>query len=70
MQQAPAAVRLYNKFIAGDHKKHRITKRLSKRWGIIIKVTPAMAASVTSKLWELSDMVKVLEDWELKRGKG
>jgi hypothetical protein len=24
----------------------------------------AMAADVTSKLWEMSDMVKVLEDWE------
>jgi hypothetical protein len=29
-----------------------------------LKVTPAMAANVTSKLWEMSDMVKVLEDWE------
>ena len=29
-----------------------------------LKVTPAMAAGVTSKLWEVSDMVKVLEDWE------
>jgi IS1 family transposase len=29
-----------------------------------LKVTPAMAARVTSKLWEMSDMVKVLEDWE------
>jgi hypothetical protein len=28
------------------------------------KVTPAMAAGVTPKLWEMSDMVKVLEDWE------
>jgi len=26
--------------------------------------TPAMAAGVTTKLWELADMVKVLEDWE------
>ena len=26
--------------------------------------TPAMAAGVTPKLWELADMVKVLEDWE------
>jgi hypothetical protein len=24
----------------------------------------AMAASVTSKLWEMADMVQVLEDWE------
>jgi hypothetical protein len=29
-----------------------------------LKVTPAMAAGVTSKLWEMSDMVKVLEVWE------
>jgi IS1 family transposase len=32
-----------------------------------LKVTPAMAAGVTSKLWEMSDMVKVLEDWESAR---
>ncbi len=25
--------------------------------------TPAMAAGVTTKLWELSDMVTVLEEW-------
>jgi hypothetical protein len=29
-----------------------------------LKVTPAMAAGVTAKLWEMADMVKVLEDWE------
>jgi hypothetical protein len=29
-----------------------------------LKVTPAMAAGVTSRLWEIGDMVKVLEDWE------
>ena len=29
-----------------------------------LKITPAMAATVTPKLWEMSDMVKVLEDWE------
>jgi hypothetical protein len=28
-----------------------------------LKVTPAMAAGVTDKLWEMVDMVKVLEDW-------
>ena len=32
-----------------------------------LKVTPAMAAGVTSKLWEMSDMVKVLEDWESRQ---
>ena len=31
-----------------------------------LKITPAMAANVTGKLWEMSDMVKVLEDWEAK----
>jgi hypothetical protein len=29
-----------------------------------LKVTPAMAAGVTPKLWEMANMVKVLEDWE------
>ncbi len=29
-----------------------------------LRVTPAMAAGVTPKLWEMSDLVKVLEDWE------
>jgi IS1 family transposase len=29
-----------------------------------LKISPAMAAGVTSQLWEMSDMVKVLEDWE------
>jgi IS1 family transposase len=29
-----------------------------------LRVTPAMAAGVTSKLWEMSDMVAILEAWE------
>jgi IS1 family transposase len=29
-----------------------------------LKVTPAMAAGVTDRLWEVSEMVKVLEAWE------
>ncbi|SDR56916.1 Transposase and inactivated derivatives, IS1 family [Rhizobiales bacterium GAS113] len=29
-----------------------------------LKVTPAMAAGVTNRLWEVADMVKVLEAWE------
>jgi hypothetical protein len=29
-----------------------------------LKIIPAMVAGVTSKLWEISDMVKSLEDWE------
>ena len=29
-----------------------------------LRCTPAMAAGVTKTLWELADMVKVLEDWE------
>ncbi|HLF58556.1 MAG TPA: IS1 family transposase [Alphaproteobacteria bacterium] len=32
-----------------------------------LRATPAMAAGVTSKLWEMSDMVKVLEDWEAEQ---
>lgn len=29
-----------------------------------LRCTPAMAAGVTTKLWELTDMVTVLEEWE------
>jgi hypothetical protein len=29
-----------------------------------LRVTPAMAAGVTDRLWSISDMVQVLEDWE------
>jgi IS1 family transposase len=29
-----------------------------------LRCSPAMAAGVTTKLWELADMVRVLEDWE------
>jgi hypothetical protein len=29
-----------------------------------LKISPAMATGVTNKLWEMSDMVKVLEEWE------
>lgn len=29
-----------------------------------LKMRPAMAAGVTPNLWEMVDMVKVLEDWE------
>jgi len=34
-----------------------------------LKITPAMAAGVTPKLWEMSDMVKVLEDREHNESK-
>ena len=34
-----------------------------------LKITPAMAAGVTKKLWEMSDLVKVLEDWEKFNGR-
>lgn len=31
-----------------------------------LRCTPAMAAGVTTKLWELADMVVVLEEWEAR----
>jgi hypothetical protein len=30
-----------------------------------LRMTPAMAARVTDRLWQMSDMVKVLENWEV-----
>ena len=32
-----------------------------------LRCTPAMAAGVTTKLWEIADMVQVLEDWEAQQ---
>ena len=29
-----------------------------------LRVTPAMAAGVTDRLWDMTDIMKVLEDWE------
>jgi hypothetical protein len=34
-----------------------------------LKVTPAMAAGVTPKLWEMSNMVRVLEEREAANAK-
>jgi len=32
-----------------------------------LRVTPAMAAGVSKTLWSLTDMVRVIEDWEARR---
>jgi len=29
-----------------------------------LRITPAMAAGVTAKLWDLTDMARVIEEWE------
>ena len=31
-----------------------------------LRITPAMAAGVTTKLWSLTDMVRVIDDWEAR----
>ena len=32
-----------------------------------LRVTPAMAAGISNKLWSLIDMVSVIEEWEERR---
>jgi hypothetical protein len=32
-----------------------------------LKVTPAMSAGVIDRLWEVADMVNVLEAWEARK---
>jgi hypothetical protein len=32
-----------------------------------LRVTPAMAAGVSKTLWSLTEMVRVIEDWEAGR---
>jgi hypothetical protein len=48
------AVRVYDNFV-------RIHKTL--------RTTPAMAANVTKRLWEIGDIVDVLEAWEANNAK-
>ncbi len=31
-----------------------------------LRVTPAMAAGVTASLWDLADMVRVLQEWDAR----
>lgn len=33
-----------------------------------LRVTPAMAAAVTDRLWDMVDVVTVVEDWEAADG--
>jgi hypothetical protein len=35
-----------------------------------LRVTPAMAAGVTDRLWKISDIPQVLEGWENKTRSG
>jgi IS1 family transposase len=32
-----------------------------------LRVTPAMAAGVTHRLWSITDMVRIIEEWEARR---
>ena len=32
-----------------------------------LRVTPAMAAGVTDRLWELADIVRIVDEWELRQ---
>jgi hypothetical protein len=34
-----------------------------------LRVTPAMAAGVTTRLWEMTDIVLLLEEWEAERAR-
>ena len=34
-----------------------------------LRTTPAMAAKVTDRLWEIRDIAAVLETWEAQSGK-
>jgi IS1 family transposase len=37
------------------------------RTHLTTRVTPAMAAGVTGKLWEIADIVRVVDDWERRQ---
>jgi hypothetical protein len=44
------------------------TRAMEIKKGVVgslnLKTSPAMAAGVTDRLWEVADMVTVLESWE------
>jgi hypothetical protein len=46
------------------HPSRRAQTRPPQDEGGERRVTPAMAAGVTGKLWEISDVVAMLEKWE------
>lgn len=64
-----------------DYFKHQITPRQSsadRRWvhamyynfvriHQTLKVTPALAAGVTDRLWEMKDLVEMLEAFESRK---
>jgi hypothetical protein len=33
-----------------------------------LRVTPAMAAGVSQKLWSMDDVISMIEEWEASRG--
>jgi hypothetical protein len=35
----------------------------------ILKMSPAMAAGITKRLWEMRDVVEMLEAWEISQTK-
>ena len=54
----------YQVRIAGYRLKDGRFVRDQRRLSVTDRLTPAMAAGVTDRLWEVADIVKVLEDWE------
>jgi hypothetical protein len=48
------------------HQLPRITLYNFVRIHQTLKVTPAMAAAVTKRLWEMTDIVDVIDAWEVK----
>jgi hypothetical protein len=46
-----------NEIVIEEMERHRVRV-------IPLKVTPAMAAGVTDRLWEVADMVRMLGVWE------
>jgi hypothetical protein len=53
--------------ISGDAPQTLGRQGRCARVVVLFDGSRTMAAGVTSKLWEISDMLKVFEDWELAR---
>jgi len=68
-QQAPA---LYERAAGRRNARRRAVAIHFMHYNFVrihqsLRITPAMAAGVTAKLWSMADMVRVIEDWEEAR---
>jgi hypothetical protein len=59
----PYSIAINHSYSVAIHFMHYNVVRIHQS----LRITPAMAAGVTTKLWSMTDMVRVIEEWEAAR---